>query len=370
MTTQQDERFKKWFQAATGSSPFPFQAGFACEPTLPEFVDVPTGLGKTAMAVLGWIWRRRFHPDEAIQKVTPRRLVYCLPRRVLVEQTFDCARSWLSNLKCHGKPGERNKISVHMLKGGEDEEDWDMYPEYEQILIGTQDMLLSRALNRGYAATRSRWPIKFGLLNTDCLWVFDEVQLMGAGLATTSQLQAFRRLLPDKDTEVAKNSHGCHSVWMSATMRPDWLKTVDFAKFLDSTIELTFNFEHEIATGGLDETARQVLGNRWWAKKPLAKAEVTISDVAGLAQEVYKVHRPGTRTIVIVNTVKRACELLKALKFTADRASSSELHLVLLHSRFRPGDRKKQVEKALRRLSLTGRVPSSSVRKSLRQVWT
>jgi len=36
--------------------------------------------------------------------------------------------------------------------GGEEKTEWDLYPEREAILIGTQDMLLSRALNRGSAA--------------------------------------------------------------------------------------------------------------------------------------------------------------------------------------------------------------------------
>ena len=38
---------------------------------------------------------------------------------------------------------------------------------------------LSRALNRGYGMSRYRWPMHFGLLNNDCLWVLDETQLMG-----------------------------------------------------------------------------------------------------------------------------------------------------------------------------------------------
>jgi len=81
MTTQQEERFEKWFQDATGNPPFSSHAGFACESTWPKRIDGPTGLGKTAMAVQGWVWRRRFHPDGAIQKATFRRLVYCLPMR-------------------------------------------------------------------------------------------------------------------------------------------------------------------------------------------------------------------------------------------------------------------------------------------------
>ena len=69
---------------------------------------------------------------------------------------------------------------------------WDIYPEEDAILIGTQDMLLSRALNRGYGMSRYRWPMHFGLLNNDALWVMDETQLMGPGLSTACQLEAFR----------------------------------------------------------------------------------------------------------------------------------------------------------------------------------
>ena len=49
----------------------------------------------------------------------------------------------------------------------------------ETVIVGTQDQLLSRALNRGYSMSRFRWPVHFGLLDNDCLWVMDEIQLMG-----------------------------------------------------------------------------------------------------------------------------------------------------------------------------------------------
>lgn len=47
--------FVPWFRQATGKEPFPFQIRFACEASMPELVDVPTGMRKTAMAVLGWL---------------------------------------------------------------------------------------------------------------------------------------------------------------------------------------------------------------------------------------------------------------------------------------------------------------------------
>ncbi|MFQ5849310.1 MAG: DEAD/DEAH box helicase [Candidatus Binatia bacterium] len=378
--------FDEWFKRATGNDPFPYQRRFAEEGEIPELVDVPTGCGKTVMAVLGWLWRRRFANEET-RKPTPRRLVYCLPMRVLVEQTRDSAVLWLHNVEmlagtaefeeeknggkrlCSYTPdfSDPEKVAVHLLMGGEDEEDWDVYPEREQILIGTQDMLLSRALNRGYAASRARWPMQFGLLHTDCLWVFDEIQLMGVGLATAAQLEAFRRLIPDKGRETAKNSHGCRSVWMSATIQGHWLKTVDFSLFVDDAQALTFQFEKEITAHGLDNAARRALRDRWEAKKPLKKAEGSMGNTLGLAEEILQKHQPGTRTIVVLNTVKRACELYEALNTAhgsqakkgrkskrapdlgqgADALAVPKPAAVLLHSRFRLRDRKRQVEQAL-----------------------
>lgn len=363
-----DEFFKK----ATGDEPFPFQRRFAQEPLLPQLVHVPTGLGKTAMALVGWLWRR-FAAEGERKSATPRRLVYCLPMRVLVEQTRDNVVLWLHNLRLLAGKAEfedqngskrlrcytldldaPRKVAVHILMGGEDEEDWDIHPERDAIIIGTQDMLLSRALNRGYAASRSRWPMQFGLLHTDCLWVFDEIQLMGSGLATTAQIEALRHLLGSKD------GHGCRSVWMSATMQPEWLKTVDFKDRVNDLHRL-----------GLDDDDHKngVVKQRWTAGKRLKEASAKMGDMAALAKEIRQAHKPGTRTIVVVNAVKRACELHDSLNNASseapastrkgsrkkglpattesDEAGASKPRIVLLHSRFRPPDRKERVAEAL-----------------------
>jgi CRISPR-associated endonuclease/helicase Cas3 len=360
--------FDDFFKKAAGKSPFPFQRQFAEAVSIPEIVCVPTGLGKTAMAVLGWLWRR-FGGDEQLKRTTPRRLVYCLPMRVLVEQTRDSALDWLDAMGLLAgsierepqKDGRRgrvrtetykwvsgavDRVGVHVLMGGEEVEEWDIHPEREAIIIGTQDMLVSRALNRGYAASRSRWPIQFGLLNTDCLWIFDEIQLMGAALATTAQLEAFRRTLPREVAEQAKNGHGCRSVWMSATMKKDWLGTVDFKPFLERATELTFDFQKEANADGLDEGTREILENRWKAPKPLKPAKAVVGETDKLAREILAAHKPGMRTIVVVNTVRRARELydtIAKLKW----GSSDDERLILLHSRFRPGDRENAVKGAL-----------------------
>ena len=50
----------------------------------PRVLVAPTGSGKTAAVTLGWAAHRLRSPDA-----TPRRLVWCLPMRTLVEQTAD-----------------------------------------------------------------------------------------------------------------------------------------------------------------------------------------------------------------------------------------------------------------------------------------
>lgn len=136
-----DGKFVELFHKATGHAPYPFQSGFAEANDLPHLLRVPTGAGKTATSVLGWLWRR-LHRSET----TPRRLVYCLPMRVLVEQSYRESKKWLGNLWL------TQEIDLHLLMGGAESEPWHLHPERPAILIGTQDMLLSRTLNRGYRA--------------------------------------------------------------------------------------------------------------------------------------------------------------------------------------------------------------------------
>ena len=74
--------FADFFETAVGFAPYGYQEVLANMPVASRAIHVPTGTGKTAAAVLAWLWNLRQHPSE-----TPRRLVYCLPMRVLVEQT-------------------------------------------------------------------------------------------------------------------------------------------------------------------------------------------------------------------------------------------------------------------------------------------
>jgi CRISPR-associated endonuclease/helicase Cas3 len=89
--TRDGMNFGEFFETATGHKPYPYQERLATGAELPTIIDVPTGAGKTAAVVLGWLWRRRF-ASEDVRKRTPRRLVYCLPMRVLVTITIENKR--------------------------------------------------------------------------------------------------------------------------------------------------------------------------------------------------------------------------------------------------------------------------------------
>ena len=77
-----------------------------------QLIDIPTGLGKTAGMVLAWLWNRVVlqRPDW------PRRLVYCLPMRTLVEQTGSEVKGWIGNvLKHSGDLAERTVAGLKWL---------------------------------------------------------------------------------------------------------------------------------------------------------------------------------------------------------------------------------------------------------------
>jgi CRISPR-associated endonuclease/helicase Cas3 len=336
--TEDAMTFPEMFRQATSFDPLPYQCRLAEDPDWPEALSVPTGMGKTAGIVLAWVWRRRW-AESAVQQATPRRLVYCLPMRALVEQTAHLVSLWLDRLGLLAeRPGDDRpvdgaaarsdpsgtRIAVSILMGGDIDGDWDVWPERDAVLIGTQDQLLSRALNRGYAMSRYRWPMHFALLHNDACWVFDEVQLMDAGLLTSVQLEAFRRTL--------NAARPASSLWASATLEAEWLTTVDFTPEPPG-----FRLLKLSAADAETAVAQRRLG----AAKPLAWAATRLrgdddADYAlKLSAEILARHRPGTLTLAVVNTVARAQRLYTALRPNV----SADCDRLLLHGRFRLADR-------------------------------
>lgn len=328
--------FREFFRQATGNpEPFGYQERLAREPW-PELLEIPTGMGKTAGVTLAWAWKRGWRVGGRIppaDPATPRRLIWCLPMRVLVEQTRAALEQWFGTdghqgLEILGTTDEKNRLSVHVLMGGEsDLATWAEYPERDQVLIGTQDMLLSRALMRGYGMSRFLWPVHFAFLHNDCLWAFDEVQLMGAGLATSTQLEAFRRDLT--------MGAPARSLWLSATLDPDRLASVDFRSRLETArhFRLTPQERTSAPVAARFTAVKRLHPARTRLTRENAKARAG-HYAAELAEEILERHAAVTQTLVVVNTVERAQALYQALAKRKPRAD-----LLLIHARFRRAER-------------------------------
>lgn len=359
--------YQTFFQSATNNTPYGYQCRLACGPDAKaddpttqtggtdcasQLIDIPTGLGKTAAVVLAWLWNRAAHPEADHRDTWPRRLAYCLPMRTLVEQTRDETRDWIEKLVESGAIPSSRKPRVVVLMGGEslkgDEKDWDLFPEDNCILIGTQDMLLSRALNRGYGMSRFRWPMHFGLLNNDCLWVLDETQLMGSGLWTSAQLDWMRerRFMPQFPVK---------TWWMSATLGGDFLKTSDrrnedlpnpkVFKLSEGEIESLdiLKAQRPLFELKLKATPKKTTKAKI-AKKSAKPAQTETAIYDQLASHVIDKHQEGTLSLIVCNRVEYAQALHGALR---DLTKDSSPLIELLTSRFRPQDRQKRLQAVL-----------------------
>lgn len=302
MSSDFNDFYGQLYRSETGEKlrPFPYQICFAeqlISDNPPNCLGVPTGCGKESTAIAAFLWQW-----QTVKYW--RRLAYSLPTRALVDQVFRNTEDAIANAGLN--------VGVSVLKGGAVDRDWVEQPEKPQILIGTQDQLLSRALNRGYTLSPYRWPIEFGLLSQDTLWIFDETQLMGAGFDTSIQLQGLRERFPEfKST---------HSIWLSATLDESRLGSVDYEKPLRAV--------------RLGEADRQLplLQRRLTARKALRPWESPAKGAWEKLAEDAIAAADGGKVLIVVNQVKRAQEIARSL----DR---SNVPYKLVHSRFRECDR-------------------------------
>ncbi len=296
------QRFEELFHAATGQTPHGYQARIARD-GLPSVVQAPTGTGKTGV-ILAWLWRRM---HESHRDGTPRRLVYALPQRSLVEQVASEARRWLENL------GLADQVALHVVMGGagKSQRQWRLDMHKPAIVVGTVDSLVSKALNRGYGIARATYPIDFALVTNGAHWVIDEIQLCPESTTTLRQLAAFARTLGTAEP--------FGLTCMSATVPKGLLETVD-----NPAVGNMVEIEPEERTGEL--------AVRLGAARAIRRLAVEPGDYKAIAATARERHRAGTLTLVVLNTVDAARNVYKHLR-------GGPFERTLLHSRFRGMDR-------------------------------
>ena len=304
------EPFEEFFQRATGYQPYGYQTRLA-DGGLPDVVQAPTGCGKTGI-VLAWLWRRLNGLDPG---AAPRRLIYALPQRSLVEQVTVEAARWLANLRV------ADEVALHVVMGGEgtSQRQWRVDMHRPAIAVGTVDSLVSKALNRGYGIGRSIYPIDFALVTNGAHWVVDEIQLCPESTTTLRQLAAFARALGTAEP--------FGLTCMSATVPETLLDTVDNPA--PSPAEV-LRIEPAERTGEL----AQRLGARRTVRRLVAEP----GDTGEIAAAARGSHRPGTLTLIVMNTVKAAQAVYQELR-------NGPVSCTVLHSRFRGHERQQLAEK-------------------------
>ena len=184
--SEQDEiDFRQLFQELTGNSPFSWQVALYQEFIAGDFrsvCDLPTGLGKTSIITI-WLLAM-----VKVPKSVPRRLVYVVNRRTVVDQSTDEAvrlrakitgcKELLKELQKIAGAEAEDPLAISSLRGQfADNREWLDNPARPAIVIGTVDMIGSRLLFSGYGCRFKSKPTHAGLLGQETLLVHDEAHL-------------------------------------------------------------------------------------------------------------------------------------------------------------------------------------------------
>ncbi|MCL2722921.1 MAG: type I-U CRISPR-associated helicase/endonuclease Cas3 [Polyangiaceae bacterium] len=215
----------QWLMGALGleegQTPFPWQLELFRRFRQGEAVstlDIPTGLGKTATIVV-WLVAR------ALGAPLPRRLVYVVDRRAVVDQATEVAeklRNWVQEERSVSDAlGLGNRpLPISTLRGQHvDNREWLEDPSAPAIVVGTVDMVGSRLLFSGYGVSSKMRPYHAGLLGTDTLIVLDEAHLVPAFEDLLRQIEGGIEVFGPKDPALCNLLPKFRLLSLSATGR-------------------------------------------------------------------------------------------------------------------------------------------------------
>ncbi len=156
---------------------------------LPQAVDIPTGLGKTSVMAL-WLLALAAQMKDGGKPELPRRLIYVVDRRAVVDQATAEAEKLRENLANEDalawmrrafRLADGEGLPVSTLRGQlADNRQWLADPAMPGIVVGTVDMIGSRLLFSGYGVGEGMRPYHAGLLGVDALVLLDEAHLVPA----------------------------------------------------------------------------------------------------------------------------------------------------------------------------------------------
>ena len=316
--------FPSFFSDVYGVNPFPWQQRLTTrvltERTWPAVLDLPTGTGKTAVLDTA-IFAMAAQPD-----IAPRRVVFVVDRRIVVDQVYERARRLRSRIETGATSILRRvrsrlqalsncdePLGLAALRGGIPiDSEWTHRPDQPWVVVSTVDQFGSRLLFRGYGVKPGMWPVHAGLAGNDCLVILDEVHLSIPFAETLDQITLFR---------CGPLPHRFAVVEMSATPN-----NIDVDRFAMDHADLE----------DCPELRRRVTAPKVATLQSVRNESAVPAKVLTIIRSLSRDgRRPdhGIRSIgVIVNRVRTAREVYQALA-----ASDYAAHLIT--GRMRPLDR-------------------------------
>lgn len=337
--------FPAFFQALHDREPYPWQRRLVQQVVSggwPKAMDLPTGSGKTScldIAVFALACQANLPPS---QRTAPRRVFFCVNRRVIVDEAYDravriarkiaeaegsssvlgrvaAALRSLSTLRRESAP----PLDVLELRGGIFRDNrWARSATQPTILCTTIDQLGSRLLFRGYGVSASAAPVQAALIAYDSLILLDEAHISQPFLQTLEYVKLF--LDPVKWAEKPLGLTPMIVVPMTATP-PEGVGGSDVIRL------------------GADDRGNPQLNNRLTASKK-AKLLKVADVVQASIDEALSLARNGPTAVgILVNRVATARAIYERLREA--HQDQPEVTVELVIGSMRPVDRDRQAER-------------------------
>lgn len=351
MSIVEVKQFAEYFRAIHGYAPYSWQERLAARFVAgdwPAAIDLPTGSGKTACIDLAVFAMACAASQPVETRTAPRRVFFCVNRRVIVDEAHDRAQKIAQALLAaegttseaepsilrrvaaalRGLAGASGEVTappldVLELRGGIYRDNrWARSIVQPTIVCTTIDQLGSRILFHGYGVSDNAAPIQAALVAYDSLILLDEAHISEPFRQSLEQVRSF--LDP---TRWAKESIGAPKVRvvpMTATP-PQGVRQDDVIR--------------------LDEKDREneSLDNRLKASKP-----AELRAVASIVTEAVKAAKrladgQPTAVGIMVNRVATARDIYLLLRKQLADDANSTVELVI--GSMRPADRERQTQR-------------------------
>ncbi len=353
------DEFAEFFEAVHGFEPFPWQVD-AVESILsgaawPDLVDVPTGLGKTAMMDV-FVYVTAMAADHA-PAVARRRCFFVIDRRIVVDEAHEHALALASalagaksgivadvaqRLAALGNKDPAGALSVTKMRGGEPwSQAWAERPDQVSIVVSTVDQVGSRMLFRGYGVSDRRQPVEAAFVGNDSVVLVDEAHLSTNFLDTAEAVRA-------EQSRSASSAAlpGLDIVRLSATAPSGQREATEMPNVVPFDVEA--HRASPTAARRLNAAKRLHL-----LSTEAKKVEATLAHVAaGLANSGRRVTSGSAPVAMVVcNTVDSARQVFDILRAgtRGRRPKWPDLDVELLIGRSRPVDRREREAEVLAR---------------------